>query len=177
MHQWFGTLATKKDIQKLEMVQRRAVRFIFSKFRSTDSPTKLMKDNDIPVLEDRRRIARLKFLHSIYNGKLNIPAHKYIQPFSPRASRHRHMHNLLPYTTRTNTFKNSFFPRTIIQWNSLPPDVVSSDDFEKALLGASQPWHKCTFSVLLVLIIVFMQYHFSGLSVSVFVILEAFPCA
>lgn len=129
----------KKDIQKLEMVQRRAVRFIFSKFKSSDSPTKLMKDNDIPVLEDRRRIARLKFLHSIYNGKLNIPAHKYIQPFSPRASRHRHMHNLLPYTTRTNTFKNSFFPRTIIQWNSLPPDVISSDDFEKALLGASQP--------------------------------------
>lgn len=117
---------SKKDKQKLEMVQRRAVRFIFNKYRSTDSPSSLMVQNGISTLEQRRKLARLKFLFSLFHGHLKLNANPYVKPFLPRASRHRHSHNLLPYKARTNLFKYSFFPRTIADWNALPSSVFSA---------------------------------------------------
>lgn len=127
----------QKDKHRLEMVQRRAVRFIFNKYKRTDSPSSLMLENKIPSLEQRRKIARLKFLFLLYQNKLNVNARAYIQPFLSRTSRNRHAHNILPYQTRTNLFKYSFFPRTIVDWNSLSEKIVSSESvsvFESALL-------------------------------------------
>lgn len=128
----------QKDKHRLEMVQRRAVRFIFNKYKRTDSPSSIMLVNKIPTLEQRRKIARLKFLFLLYHNKLNVNAGAYIQPFLSRTSRNRHTCNLLPYQTRTNLFKNSFFPRTITDWNSLPENIVlsqSANVFERALLN------------------------------------------
>lgn len=127
----------KKDKQRLEMVQRRAVRFIFNKYKRTDSPSSLMLANKIPTLEQRRKISRLKFLFLLYHNRLNVNARAFIQPFLSRTSRNRHSHNLLSYQTRTNLFKYSFFPRTISDWNSLPENIVSLESasaFESALL-------------------------------------------
>lgn len=117
---------SKKDKQKLEMVQRRAVRFIFNKYRSTDSPSSLMVQNGISTLEQRRELARQKFLFSLFHGHLKLNANPYVKPFLPRASRHCHSHNFLPYKARTNLFKYSFFPRTIAEWNALPSSVFSA---------------------------------------------------
>lgn len=59
---------TKTNINALEMIQRRAVRFIFSKYRITDSPTSLMKQHNIQTLQLRRKIHRLKFLYQLKNN-------------------------------------------------------------------------------------------------------------
>lgn len=128
----------KKDKYRLEMVQRRAIRFIFNKYRTTDSPTSLMLANSISTLEDRRKIDRLKLLFALYTGSTKVNASVYIQPFQSRPTRHRHTHNLLPYRAHTNMFKNSFFPRTVSEWNSLPEVVFTSQSichFERAILS------------------------------------------
>lgn len=52
---------TKCNIRKLEAVQRKAVRFAYSKFKITDSPTELMTANYIETLELRRKRNRLTF--------------------------------------------------------------------------------------------------------------------
>lgn len=93
-----------------------------------------MTENDIPTLEARRTVARLKFLFTMYDKSLEFNGRTYIQPYLSRASRHRHAHNLLPFRARTNLFKNSFFPRTVVQWNDLPSEIFSADNFEQALL-------------------------------------------
>lgn len=58
---------TKKDINKLERIQRLALRFIYNRYRRHDSPTDLVKLNNIVTLQSRRKIARLKFLYQLWN--------------------------------------------------------------------------------------------------------------
>lgn len=124
---------TAKDIKEIEKVQRRAVRFIYNKYKRTDSPTNLMTTNQIKPLHLRRKIARLSFLHSLIHGKLGISATPLVSPLETRRTRHHHSYALTPYPARTNLFKFSYFPKTITEWNNLPETVISAKDFENAL--------------------------------------------
>ncbi len=51
---------------------------------------------------------------------------------------HTHSHHeikFIPPSTSSDTYKYSFLPRTIVDWNSLPPDVATSGSvpaFKKA---------------------------------------------
>lgn len=119
---------TKTNIDALERIQRKAVRFIFSKYRTSDSPSDLMAQHNIQSLQLRRKIHRLKFLFLLYNNKLSLSPEPYIKPLTARRTRHRHSATLTPYNTRTNIFKYSFFPRTVADWNSLPLSTLSNTD-------------------------------------------------
>lgn len=119
---------TKTNIDALEMIQRKAVRFIFSKYRSSDSPTQLMAEHNIQSLQLRRKIHRLKFLFLLSNNKLSLSPEPYITPLTARRTRHRHAASLTPYNGRTNVFMSSFFPRTVTEWNSLPYNKLLSTD-------------------------------------------------
>lgn len=48
-------------IQRLERVQRRAARFILSRYSRADSVSEMLSSLNLPTLAERRRIARLKF--------------------------------------------------------------------------------------------------------------------
>lgn len=91
------------------------------------------------TLENRRQVARLRFLFLLNSQQFNVNPGLYIQPRLSRSTRSTHEHNLTPIFARTNLFKHSFFPRTIEQWNRLPVDVFSArdvSDFEKRVLSA-----------------------------------------
>lgn len=125
----------KININALEMIQRKAVRFIFCKYRPTDSPTSLMNQHNIQTLQLRRKIQRLKFLFLLKNNCLSLHPQAYVQPLTARRTRHRHADSLTPYNTRTNLFKFSFFPRTVTDWNSLPlSQLISTDSIERMRL-------------------------------------------
>lgn len=119
---------TKTNIGALERVQRKAIRFIFSKYRMTDSPTAIMRQHGIQTLEIRRKIQRLKFLFLLKNNLLALTPEPYVTPMAARRTRHRHADSLTPYNARTNIFKYSFFPRTITDWNNLPQSLLNSTD-------------------------------------------------
>lgn len=108
---------TKTNINHLENVQRKAVRFIYSKFSPYDSPTELMQANNIPYLALRRKAARLEFLYLLWNHKLAINPSPYLSSSTSRLTRHHHPNSLTPYFSRTDLFKFSFFPRTVTDWN------------------------------------------------------------
>lgn len=124
---------TKKDIMQLEKVNRKAVRFIFHKYRREDSPSQLMHLHNIQTLESRRKRTRLAFLHSSLSGKNKLKLPECVKPPLVKRTRNVHVHSLAPIFAKTNTFKYSFFPRTVQDWNSLPPSVFSSQDFTGAL--------------------------------------------
>lgn len=117
---------TKKDINNLEKIQRLAVRFIFNRFRQSDSPTELMNDNKIQTLECRRKTARLKFLFYLSTKKSVLDLSNILSPLSSRPTRRYHSQNFTPIFARTNNFKYSFFPRTITDWNELPHHIFES---------------------------------------------------
>ena len=94
-------------------------------------------------LEHRRATSRLCMLFQIYHGSIGIPHDPYILPYrhTPRPSRQTYMHTLATYQCRTNFFKCSFFPQTIVAWNSLPKSVVTSSTLGgfKVALGRPIP--------------------------------------
>ncbi len=61
------------DIQKLEMIQRRAVRFIFNDYSYDSSPTQMLIELGWPELVERRRELRLALLYKIVHGEVAVP--------------------------------------------------------------------------------------------------------
>lgn len=126
----------KNEIDKLERIQRRAARFILSKYSRKDSVTAMLTQLNLPTLSDRRAIARLKFLHLFYTKSFNIKTERYIQKRSSRPVRRSSPDQIMPMTARTDIFKYSFFPHTIEAWNRLPPEITQLNSvgaFERAV--------------------------------------------
>lgn len=100
---------TKTNIDALERIQFKAIRFIFSKYCMTDSLTALIKQHGIQTLERRRKIRQLKFLFLLKNNLFSLTPELYVTPMVARRTRNRHADSLTPYNSRTNVFKYSFF--------------------------------------------------------------------
>jgi len=69
-----------KDINKLEMVQRRAARFVKSDYRRTASVSKLLDDLGWSTLSDRRKESRLNMFGKAVAGRVSISVDKFTKP-------------------------------------------------------------------------------------------------
>merc|ERR1712016_461200 len=92
-------------------------------------------------LAERRKSLRLTMLFKIMNGMVCIPANEYTK-LNTCATRNNstNTQTIIPYSCRLDTYKDSFFPRTIEEWNKLPEDSVKSKTIEqfKASLSRRQ---------------------------------------
>ena len=126
----------KKHIHMLEMVQRRAARFVLHRYHNTSSVTDMLPQLKWDLLCQRRARIRLAMLYKIQHGlvALSLPSMIH-RPTRPRpGSLHAFQ---TPYCS-TDSFKFSFFPRTVIQWNSLPQALASApthSQFKGGLAG------------------------------------------
>ena len=68
----------KDDIKQIEMVQRRAARFVKNDYGSRSSVTQMMSDLNWKSLQDRRRDSRLVLLYKIINELVAIPPDKHL---------------------------------------------------------------------------------------------------
>ncbi|CAH1247588.1 Hypp7951 [Branchiostoma lanceolatum] len=131
---------TTKGIQAVEAVQRRAARVTLNDYRRTSSVTQMLNDLQWPLLSERRRNARLTFFYKLVNNHINIDTYSLLTPAQGRT---RGSHDLKFHTihARTDTYKHSFFPRTIPQWNTLPGTVATAPTVEsfRARLEACPP--------------------------------------
>ena len=118
------------DIYKLEKIQRRAARWITSDYSRHTSVVSLLSSLNIPTLQHRRNSSRLSLFYSIVNNLLpiNIPPHYQRTQF--RTRNHHPTHFILPQAN-LNSFKYSFYPRTIRDWNNLPVDLIESRNLEE----------------------------------------------
>ena len=100
---------------------------------------------DVPVLHHcleqlkldqlaiRRVMAQCMMFYKIHNGLMNInfPSNLKMRPASERSGHHLRYD---PVLASRNTYKYSFFIRTIPTWNRLPPEAVA------ALTTNSRQW-------------------------------------
>ena len=130
----------QREIDKLEYVQRRAARFIKQdyRYRQPGSIAKMLKDLNLPSLQDRRRGKRLIFLYKIAAGLIPaIPAEPFLTPVRNKrqikitsrsdftssniirrfARNNSHCFSL--GSAKTDTYRDSFFVRTVSDWNNL----------------------------------------------------------
>ena len=119
--------STTKDQDALERVQRRAARWITSSYDRTTSVTKLLRQLNLEPLDKRRRIYRLIFLYKVLNEHVAVPPDKLDikqngRPVRGSVTKQR----LVIPRCSTNGLKNSFVPRTIVQWNALPDSTTSA---------------------------------------------------
>ena len=115
----------KKDIDKIEKIQRRAARFVLHRYKKTDSVSSMLKELNWETLEHRRKKARLTMLYKIHNGQVHVKFNKMIR-LKERTGRRGHTEMYERVTNRTKYRDNTFLPRTIREWNSLPQSTVQA---------------------------------------------------
>ena len=124
----YGTPHAKRNINKLEMVQRRAVRFVKGGYSRTSRVTPMLADLEWNTLQQRRMQSKIVILYRIVHQLVSIPSHiPYLIP--TRASRGHNMRFAIPRLT-VNTHLYSFFPSAIRIWNQLPDSTVSAQSLE-----------------------------------------------
>ena len=117
---------TQKSTKKVEMVQRRAARYAKNRHRNKSSVTDMLSTMNWRSLEDRRRDARLCMLYKVDRNLVAIKKDKRLIP-PKRRTRHSQGRAYQTLSCRTEGRKNSFFPRTVCDWNALPPDITEAE--------------------------------------------------
>ena len=120
---------TAENIRKLEMVQRRAARLVYSNYQTTSSVSAMLSHLNWMPLQERRAQAKAVMMYRVVNQQIDIPSQILVPTISPRGN---NISYLVPYA-RTLTYQKSFFPDGIRIWNSLPSVAVcapSVDSFK-----------------------------------------------
>ena len=117
--------STKDGTDRVEAVQRRAARYVCNQYGRTESVTKMINELDWESLSSRRTKIQLTMLYKIINHLIDIPPDPYLST-SRRRLRSNHSLKYNHYSTRTDIFKFSFFPRVIPTWNLLPATLAGA---------------------------------------------------
>ena len=117
---------TEDNIQKLEMIQRRAARFVCKDYSRTSSVTTMLNQLGWQSLRERRAQAKVTMMYKIIHQTVDVTSTALSKTVGVRGHSHRY---LVPFA-RTLIYQKSFFPDTIRLWNSLPPAVVTCTDIE-----------------------------------------------
>ena len=128
--EYFSTVRspyTHEYVHKLEMVQRRAARYVTNRYHNTSSVTSMLDHLDWESLEARRTKHQLIMFFKIVHGLVDIPSDAYLTPASTRTRSH-HSLKFRQIPTSSDYYKHSFFPKTVCLWNSLPAAVAEAPD-------------------------------------------------
>ena len=117
---------TQHGTEKLENVQRKAVRFVYNRYRRDVSTTELLHRAGLPTISARAKFLRLKFVFLLLNGYLKMDASRFLCLSTSRNSRNKHSKHLNEYRFHIDTFRYSFFPQAVRDWNALPDDVINT---------------------------------------------------
>ncbi|CAC5403687.1 unnamed protein product [Mytilus coruscus] len=159
MDQLSGTHIRKKDIDKLESIQKKRARFITKDYKSRDEGcmTKMLQEHQLPSLQSRRQHQRLIFFFKVVEGKIPaLPPDDLIKFHRPKRQirattfnnfiikniRDQQVRNnkraVIVPNSKTDQFKNSIFVRTAVEWNHLEDSVVcvtTTEEFKTAFLS------------------------------------------
>ena len=118
---WAPFTDTAND--KIEMVQRRAARFVTNDYGRTSSVIDLLANLGWDTLQKRRDIARLSVMYRIVHELVDIPVEPFLTPSTSMTRGHDSRFHQI--RTLNTTYQHSFFPGTIVFWNQLPQTAVS----------------------------------------------------
>ena len=114
---------TKELITQLEMVQRRAARFVTADYRRRHSVILLLNQLQWQTLIQRRTHSKVTMLYRIHHQVVAIPAGPPYIIYSNSTTSGHHL-QFQQHHFRINSYQHSFFPSVVNLWNQLPPDTV-----------------------------------------------------
>ena len=134
---------SSQDLTKtIEMVQRRAARYVTSRYRRRSSVGDMLAQLEWPTLEHRRRVARLSLFRKIVHNEVGINIEDHL-PMRNRTS--RRLNNTYAYTiptSNTDGYRCSFFPKTAREWNKLPEQLVGSNITSEAFKASVATYYQ-----------------------------------
>ena len=125
---------TKRNTNKIKMVQRRCARYVTDNFHRTSSVTSLLNYLNWPTLVERRRQYRLSVMYRILHNQADIHWQSFLTKTS--SCTRGHSCRLCAPFCKNHVYASSFFPRTSKDWNNLnfdPADAPSLDTFIRKL--------------------------------------------
>ena len=125
------------DIDALDKVQRRGARYVTNNYhdKSPGCVTNMINSLGWLPLKEQRRAHRLKYLHKIKHQDVDIDPGHLLQSSD---SRTRGRGRIKQQETKSTVYHQSFYPRTIREWNQLPTsitDIDAGEGFAAALDG------------------------------------------
>ena len=108
-------------VNALEGVQKFALRLCTTNWHAAYG--ELLSNCRLPTLAHRRRSLKLAFLYQVLHGNFvfpDVPLERRTLPFNLRTIQNT---SILRPAVRTTSYQYSFFPHTILLWNSLPPSL------------------------------------------------------
>ena len=130
-----------QDINRIERIQRQAVCFISGDYatREPGCISKMLKDQDLPSLQDKGMAARLTFFYKVVEGlEPAISPDSFLQkPQRPKRQMHakkfqgldskniveihqsKNTKSFIVEQSNTVQYSSSFFIKTVRNWNSL----------------------------------------------------------
>ena len=118
----------KYNSDKLEMVQRRAARFVKGRYGMYESVTQMLEELTWVPLSKRRENARLILFYKIINNLAMVP-HACLEKADGRT---RKNHNLKFRHVGYNVdpYGQSFFPKCISAWNGLAQEIAEANTLD-----------------------------------------------
>ena len=131
---------THYNTHKLEMVQRRAARYVCNRWHNTSSVTGMLSQLEWVPLATRRANTRLCMMYRVAHTPVGDPWTPWLT-FAQRTTRGSHAWKYIPISTSHDAYKFSFLPRTIIAWNQLPSIIITAPSIDafRSRLITSQP--------------------------------------
>ena len=99
----------KKDIAKVEKVQRKAARFCTGNYKQTASVTDMIKDLDWDTLELRRTMSRLNMMYKLSHKLVNFDTSEHLVFNSEKRTRGSHHFKYVLPKINKDVFKYSVF--------------------------------------------------------------------
>ena len=113
---------TAKNISAVEMVQRRATRFVTGKYRRTSSVSSLIMTLGWHSLAHRRAMSRVTMLYRVTHGLVEIlQDHLILVKVTTRGR----AHHFSQVHMCVMAYKHSFFSETVRLWNCCPQSLTS----------------------------------------------------
>ena len=109
----------KNDKKQDKKIQKSAAKFVKSKSRHRKFTSKWLW----MAVTGWRRVARLTIMYKIVNDEVEIHRDRYLKPVT-RLFRHSNSQGFIQHHCRLKSHIFSFFPRTMIDWKSLPETTV-----------------------------------------------------
>ena len=111
----------------IEKIQRRAARWVLSDYRQQSSVTDMLHQLQWPSLQQHQYTSRLSQFHKIVHHHTTTAVYipSYFLPIT-YPTRQLHMYQFIIPSISTTSYQQSFFPKTIKQWNSYDQININS---------------------------------------------------
>jgi len=106
---------TRRDIEKLEQVQRQSARFIIGDFSRFSSVTSMLNDLNIPSLEHRRQLSNIILLYKVIHNLIDISSTDLLPITSTTRGHNQRFHHLFasiatPFFQDLSDYGTQFHP-------------------------------------------------------------------